>query len=125
MWEILYRIVLGLEKLEANLHRCVRRLHHLALMFFLKIACIVEIRYIWSRICRESHGNIMLWYADLEDMIAFFLMKGFEVVKWESSDYDVRRDYVELIYGPIIVELHRKWATCNPSTYVRWYIRLD
>ena len=67
----------------------------------------------------------MLWYADLESVAAFFLMKDFEVVKWENFEYDVRRDYVELVYGPIVVELHRKWITCNPSTYVRWYMRLE
>jgi|GEM_PF-5990916 len=64
----------------------------------------------------------MLWYTDLENVAAFLLMKGFEVVKWESSDYGIRRDYVEFMNGTV-VELYRRWATYNPSTYVRWYTK--
>jgi len=121
MWGSLYRIILGLEELISRLREYIVHPYLKLKRFFLKLACIIEAHYVLSRIYKNSRGNITLRYADLEYMVAFLLMKGFEVVVWENFYDDVRRDYTKLMYGIIIIELHRRWVTCNPPTYMEWY----
>jgi len=63
----------------------------------------------------------MLRYVDLEYMALLLLARGFRVIDYWSLYNGVRRDYIKLVRGVIVIELHRRWVTINPPTYIEWY----